>query len=148
MSTRQSVKFEDISKTLNISKDRYDYIVSYVYQMIKDYRGNVADIIKEIRLNLKGNERYLTMFMIGSTSSFTFLRSTDKRKSEFISEITNALKFDEEKALSVAKHMIEIIIEDIDNNVPTTDTIKKILNSDFVDIEKEYMLFSFGLAGV
>jgi len=148
MSTRQSVKFEDISIALNISKDRYDYIVSYVYQMIKDYRGNVADIIKEIRLNLKGNERYLTMFMIGNTSSFTFLRSTDKRKSDFISEITNTLKFDEERALSVAKHMIEIIIEDIDNNVPTIDTIKKIINSNFADIEKEYMLFSFGLAGV
>jgi hypothetical protein len=148
MSIRQQVTFEDISKALNISKERYEHIVSYVYQMIKDYRGNAADIVKEIRLNLKGNERYLTIYMIGNSSSFTFLRSTDKQKSEFISSITNALKFDQEGTVSVAQHMIQIILEDIDNNVPTIDTIKKIINGNFMDTEKEYMLFSFGLAGV
>lgn len=115
MSTRQQVTFEDISKALNISKDRYEYIVSYVRQMIKDYRGNATDIIKEVRLNLRGNERYLTMYMTGNSSSSIFLRSTDEQKSDFISSITNTLKFDQESKVSVVQHIVNKNVS-IDSN--------------------------------
>lgn len=80
MNTKSPATYTDISYGLNISKERYEFITSYVTQMIKDYQGNVADIIKEILLNLKGNELYFTMYMMGQSSSRVFSSSNDKAK--------------------------------------------------------------------
>lgn len=68
MSTEQQITYEDIAKALNIQGNRYEYITSYMIQMIQDYRGDIVDIIKEVPLNLKRNERYFAMFILGNSS--------------------------------------------------------------------------------
>ena len=57
MDKGSQVTYSDIAKELNIPRNRYDHIMSYVIQMITDYRANIADIIKEIPLNLKGERK-------------------------------------------------------------------------------------------
>lgn len=137
--------YADVSNTFNISRDRYEFISSYVQQMIIDYQGNVADIIKEILLNLKGNEIYFTIYMMGRSSSHIFSRSNDKAKENFITSIINALKLDQDRIGTISQFIEDTILKDIDEEVPRVDIIKKIINSNFSNTEKDYILFVFGL---
>lgn len=142
MNTKPLTTYVETSKELNISIKRYEHIISYVMQMIEDYRGNVADIVKEISLNLKGNERYFTMFVMGNSSSSMFSKANYKEKEEFITNIADALKISQEKAESIMYHIRDAVIKDTKKDV---DIIKKVINSDFKDNEKDYMLFMLGL---
>jgi hypothetical protein len=139
--------YENISKALDISRDRYEHIVRYVMRMLKDYQGDVIDIIKEIPLNLKGKERYFTMYMIGRSTYSAFSRMNDKQRAAFINSIMEILKIDQEKAESIIHHLSNEILENKKNNyVPTVvDMIKKIIDSDLTEKEKDYLLFSVGL---
>lgn len=136
-----------ILKALNIPDSRYEYIVSYVMQMIVDYQGNVVDILKEIPLNLKGNERYFTMFVIGNSSSPSFSTINDEEREEFITNTGEALKINKERIISTTDYVANVILEDIEkNHTPIVDIIKRIINSNFTDTEKDYIMFLFGLA--
>lgn len=139
--------YENISKALDISRDRYEYIVRYVMRMLKDYQGDVIDIIKEIPLNLKGKERYFTMYMMGHYTSSAFSRMNDKQRAAFINSIMEILKIDQEKAESIIHHLSNEMFENMKKNyVPTVvDMIKKIIDSDLTEKEKDYLLFSLGL---
>lgn len=136
-----------ILKALNISDDRYEHIVSYVTQMIIDYRGNVDDILKEIPLNLKGNEKYFTMFIIGNSSSPSFSIINDEEREKFITSTANSLKISEERTISLTDYVANTIIEDIEkNHTPIVDTIKIVINGNFTETEKDYIMFLLGLA--
>lgn len=90
-----SIKGETINsilKGLSISNDRYIYIISYIQRMIKDYKGNPVDIIKEIPLNLKGNERYFAIFYVGNSFIPIFSEMDSNEKTDFVVNIANALK--------------------------------------------------------
>lgn len=133
-----------IIKELNISKDRYVHIISYIQQLLKDYRENPVDIIREIPLNLKGNEKYFAIFVVGRFFSPLFYKMNDKEKAEFVIDIADALKFSDESIASITDYMI-IIKNEMLTNVPTIDIIKKIIDSKFTDIEKNYLIFIYGL---
>jgi len=112
--------------------------------VIRDYKENPIDIIREIPFNLKGNERYLTMFIIGRYFSPLFYKMDDKEKTDFIVNMANALKFSDERVAAIAEYMITIKNE-MRENVPIIDIIKMIINSKFIDVEKDYITFIFGL---
>jgi hypothetical protein len=147
MRTEQSTIYLDMSKALGISKDRYEYIMSYIAQMTRDYQGDVADIVKEIPLNLKKKERYFAMFIIGRYASSSFSSVNDERKGEFITDIIEALK--------ISQEMAGLITSDIQNRIPkntkeninvsTIDIMKKVIDDDLKDIEKCYVAFVLGL---
>ena len=137
-------RYAKIVKTLNIPEDRYEQILSYVMEMITDYHGNVMDIIKEIPLNLKGNERFFTMLMVGNYTSQSFSIKNDEERNEFITNTTNAMKLNKERATLSTDYITYIIIENI-GKVPTVDIIKNIVNSDFPDTEKDFILFILGI---
>jgi hypothetical protein len=147
MKTEYQTTFENTSKALNISRDRYEYIVRYVMRMLKDYQGDVIDIVKEIPLNLKGNERYFTMYMMGNSTSSAFSRMNDKQKAGFIKSIMEILKISQEKAESIIHHMAEETRENMKKNYFPTDIdiIKKIIDSEFTETEKDYLLFTLRL---
>jgi len=146
--TEPTATYEDISKALGISRDRYVHIVRYVMQMLKDYQGIIVDFVKEIPLNLKGKERHFAIHIIGHSSSPVFSRMNDKEKAGFIRIITEALKISQEKAESIIYNMTSETMEEIrKGNIPTViDTIKKVIDSSFTENEKDYLLFTFGLA--
>ena len=147
MEIGQSMTYLDMSKALSISRDRYEHIISYIARMTIDYRGDVIDIIKEIPLNLKGKERYFAMFLMGRSSSPPFSSVNDERKGEFVMNVINALK--------ISQEMARLITSDIQNKVPkdtkeyndalTIDIMKKIIDGDLKDVEKDYMSFILGL---
>ena len=147
MTIEQLTKHEDISKALNISRNRYEYILLYVTQMLKDYQGDIADIVKEIPLNLKGKERYFAMHIMGYYSSSAFSRMNDKDKAGFIKNIMDALRISQEKAESITHQMANDTLEEMKkDHIPTViETIKKVIDSDFSEIEKDYLLFTYGL---
>lgn len=143
---RKKAIHEKILKELNISEERYEHIVSYVMQMIYDYNGDVIDIIKEIPLNLKGNERYFTMFVIGNSSSPSFHTTNDKEKEKFIIDTAESLKISKERAILTSDYVANVILEDMEEkHISVVDSMKKIINSNFSDLEKDYMLFIYGL---
>lgn len=136
-----------ILKALNIPDSRYEHIVSYVTQMIIDYQGNVDDILKEIPLNLKGNEKYFTIFIIGNSSSPSFSTINDEEREKFITSIANSLKISEERTIFLTDYVANTIIEDIEKNrTPIIDIMKNIINGNFAEIEKDYIIFLLGLA--
>ncbi len=138
--------YQEISNALNISIDRYEFITSYMAEMIRDYQGEVADIIKEILLNLKRNEIYFTIYMLGRSSSNIFSKSNDKAKEIFITSIINALKLDKDKISQISQYIEDTILTDIDEDkISRIDIIKKIINSVFSNTEKYYIIFVFGL---
>lgn len=147
MNTKEEDIIESILKGLNITKDRYKHIIYYIQHVVGDYKENPVDIIKEIPLNLKGNERYLAMFIVGRFFSPLFYKMDDKEKTDFIVNIANALKFSDERVALVAEYMTTIKIE-TRKNVSTIDIIKNIINSKFIDTEKDYIVFIFGLVWV
>jgi hypothetical protein len=146
MKTEQ-VPYENISKSLDIPRDRYVHIVIYILRMLKDYRGDIVDVVKEIPLNLKGKERQFTMFVMGHSSSSVFSKMSDKQKANFMTDIMEVLKIGQEDAESVTNYMANETQENMKKNyVPTlVDIIKKIIDSNFTETEKEYLLFSLGL---
>lgn len=145
--TETQTTYEVISEALNISRNRYEHIVLYMMQMLKDYKGNVAEIVKEIPLNLKGKERYFAMHMMGHSSSSAFSIMKDKEKAAFIKSIMEALRISQEKATSITRHMANETMEEMKkDHIPTViETIKKVIDSDFSEIEKDYLLFTYGL---
>jgi hypothetical protein len=134
-----------ILKGLNISNERYIYIISYIQQMIKDYKGQPIDMIKEIPLNLKGNERYFSIFYIGNSFSSLFSEMDDKEKTDFVVNISKALKLSDERVSTTADYMSDTIKIQMKENIPTLEIIKGIINSTFTDVEKDYIIFVFGM---
>lgn len=141
------ITHEDISKALNISNDRYEYLTSYMIQMIKDYHGDITDIIKEVPLNLKGKERRFTIFILGHSSYPNFSEQGDEEKEKFITSIIDVLKLNHERAKSIADDIANTILKDTKEGeeIPTIDIIKKIIDGSLSDIEKDYALFILGM---
>ncbi len=139
--------YTEIIGALNISTDRYEYIKSYIASMISDYEGNIPDIIKEIPLNLKGNERFLAIFIVGHGSFRIFAAANLEQKKEFIERILEVTGLSPERGESIM-HMIEdMILKDIEKYEPLSNAeiIKKIASSDFTNAEKDYILFMLGM---
>ena len=146
MDTKLTVTYIELSEQLKIPIDRFQYITSYVSQMINDYQGNVADIIKEVILNLKGNERYIVMYMMGRSSSQIFSKSSEGRQEEFINSILGALKINEEIIDQITIYILENLVrEEEKHDIQTISIMRQIINSNFTDTEKDYILFTFGL---
>lgn len=149
MDIKLTSTYTELSIRLNIPMDRFQYIASYVAQMINDYQGNVADIIKEVILNLKGNERYLVMYMMGRSSSKIFSKASDQRQEEFVNSILGALKITEERIDPITTYILNNLIREEDKtDLPTIDIIRQIINSNFADNEKDYIMFTFGLIDI
>ncbi len=146
MSTETKVIInESILKGLNISRDRYKYIISYIKQMIKDYKGHPTDIIKEIALNLKEKERYFAMFTVGSYLSPLFYEMNDIEKENFVTYIISTLKFNEEKVALITEYMSDTVRRQMQEHVTITEVIKGIIKSKFTDTEKDYIIFILGM---
>jgi flagellar motor switch protein FliG len=147
MTIGQSITYLDISKALGIPRDRYEHITSYISRMTRDYQGNVVDIIKEIPLNLKGKERYFAMFLVGRYSSQLFSSVNNEQQGELIMEIIGTLK--------TSQDMAKLITDEIENKVlkntreyddtSIIDMMKKVIDRDLKDVEKDYMSFALGL---
>ena len=134
-----------ILKGLNISNDRYIYIISYIQRMIKDYKGQPIDIIKEVPLNLKGNERYFAIFYVGNSFTPLFSEMDSKEQTDFVLNIANALKLSDESVNITAEYISDTVKKQMEENVATVDIIKGIINSKFTDVEKDYLIFIFGM---
>ena len=147
MNMEQQITYQDIAKALNIQGNRYEYIISYTIQMIKDYRGNVTDIIKEVPLNLKKNERYFSMFVLGNSAYPDFSEQDAGEKERFITNIIGAMKLNKERAESISEDIENTIIRDTKEgeDIPSIDMIKKIIDGNFKDSEKDYALFILGM---
>ena len=134
-----------ILKGLNISNDRYIYIYSYIQRMIKDYKGQPIDIIKEIPLNLKGNERYFAIFYVGNSFNQLFSDIDNKERTDFVLDIANALKLNDESIKITAEYISDTVRIQMGENIATADIIKGIIHSNFTDKEKDYIIFIYGM---
>lgn len=135
----------NIAQGLNIPMDRQTHIISYIDQMIRDYRDSSIDITKEIYLNLKGNEIYFAMFIIGDHFSPIFYRMDDLERADFLTLFADVLGFSNERVGMMADYMKDKLKKEMKENVPVIDMMKGIIDSKFTDKEKGYMLFIFAL---
>jgi hypothetical protein len=139
--------YTDMSKIIDIPMDRYKYIMNYLARMARDYKGDLIDILKEIPLNLKGKERYFAMFIIGYSFSPSFSNLNEERKAKIVTDIMNTLKISQDMAMIIASDMYNRILKAKKENVhvSTIDTIKKVIDGDLKDAEKDYASLMLGL---
>lgn len=147
MRKEQSTVYLDMSNALGISRDRYEYIMSYIARMTRDYKGDVVDIVKEIPLNLNGKEKYFALFIIGRYSSSSFSSINDERKGKFITDIIDELKINQEMARLITSAVQNRIPKNAKENinVSTIDIMKKVIDGDLKDVEKSYVSYVLGL---
>lgn len=143
--TIKGATINSILKELNISNDRYIYIIYYIQRMIKDYNGQPVDIIKEIPLNLKGNERYFAVFFVGNSFNPLFSEMDSTEKADFVLNMANALKLSDKMVEATADYMSDTVRKQMKENISTIEIIKGIINSKFTDVEKDYLTFVFGM---
>lgn len=134
-----------IAQGLNIPLDRQTHIISYIDQMIRDYRGSTIDITKEIYLNLKGNEIYLAMFITGDRFSPLFNKMNDIERTDFLTLFADVLGFSDKTVGMMADYMKYKIKKEMEEKIPVIDMIKGIIDSKFTEKEKGYMLFTLAL---
>lgn len=147
MITIKTDTINSVLKGLNISNDRYRHILFYIERMIKDYKGCPTDIIKEIGLNLKGNERYFAIFFTGVTFSPTFLSMNTNNMTTFIVDMTTTLKFSNERVFILTEYISDKIRKQKKEHIPITDVIKEIMyNNEFTNVEKDYITFIAGMS--
>lgn len=115
-------------------------ILDYVNIIYNEYDVPI-DGIKEIPLNLKGNEKYFAIFYYGTVYSDLVFKMTDEQKMIFLSHLVEELKVSDE-ALEYLN--TDIIITGYGTKL-SIDDIMKIINNKFTEKEKYYMLFSYGL---
>ena len=132
-----------ILKGLDIPNDTH--IISYVQRMERENKGQPVDMIKEIALNLKGNERYLAIFYTGLSFSPILAEMNDIETYDFMSYLEKALKLDEKRRFEISDYMIGTIRAQLRHHIADIDIIKGIINSKFTDVEKDYLIFVFGM---
>jgi hypothetical protein len=69
----------------------------------------------------------------------------DKEKTDFVVNISKALKLSDERVSTTADYMSDTIKIQMKENIPTLEIIKGIINSTFTDVEKDYIMFVFGM---
>ena len=136
---------KNILERLKISEDRFNHIMLYIGQMIKDYKGSPIDVIKEIDLNLKGNERYIALYATGSYFHNKFIKMSDVNQSEFVDSITDGLKISGERADKIQEYMMKITEEYFNKNISQAQVFQEVVNSQFSNTEKDFIIFTFGL---
>lgn len=136
---------KELKMSLNITDEREKYIKSYIRRMIKDYKGHPIHIIKEIPLNLKGDERYFAMFLTGNYFAPLFNKMNEIERTEFMVIIADALKFDNESIQMMSEYMTDTVRIQIRENIPTSKMIKDVIDSKFNDKEKDYIIFTLGI---
>lgn len=137
-----------ILKELNISNERYIFIISYIQLMTRDYKGQPVDIIREISLNLKGNERYFTIFYVGNSFYPLFSEMDDKEKTDFIVNMARDLKISNERVITITDYMQDAVRKQMEENISAVEIIKGMIDSKLTDVEKDYIIFVFGMASV
>lgn len=134
-----------VAKGLNISTDREIHIIFYVDQMIKDYRGSPIDIIKEININLRGDEKYFAVFVTGYRFNPIFSMMKDIERTDLLTIMADVLAFSDKDLNLMSDYIKNTVKKDMEKKVPIIDIIKGIINSKFTDKEKGYLIFVFTL---
>ena len=115
-------------------------IADYVNIIYNEYEVPI-DGIKEIPLNLKGNEKYFAVFYYGTIHSDIFFKMTDEQKTICLSHLVEELKVSND----TLDYLVTNIITTGYETKFSIDDIIKIINNKFTEKEKYYMLFSYGL---
>jgi hypothetical protein len=131
----------NVANDLNIPKNKQQHIVSYFSRLIKDYKGNPVDMIKEISFNLKGIEKYYAFFLTGISFAPVFYRMNDVEKTDFLMFFSDSLGFNED-SLKILLGYMKNISRDIKE---TSISIKDIIDSKFEENEKIYLIFTVGM---
>lgn len=125
---------------LGIDSSTEQKIINYINTIYREYKVPI-DGIKEIPLNLKGNQKYFAIFYYGTLYSNVFFKMTDEEKRIFLSYIVEELKVSSD----IIDYTIQHVIPVKDEKIFLTDIINSIIDNKFTEKDKYYMLFSYGL---
>ena len=126
-----------IQNSLNISESRREHIINYI-KMSSKGPEDVCDILKEIPLNFKGNEKYFAVYIV----SLFVIHHSDRFKKEkqdiFLNDIwqsaAKCFGFDLDNLLDILSDLLK------------KDTLIEVINKPFKENEKIVLLFLFYLS--
>lgn len=135
--TRENTLSLGIQDSLNISESRREHIISYV-KMISKGPEDVCNVLKEIPLNFKGNEKYFAIYIV----TLFIIHHSDNLKKEkqdiFLDDIwhstTKCFGLDLDNLLDILSGLLK------------KDTLIEVINGPFTENEKIILLFLFYLS--
>lgn len=142
---KHKVDLAAIGESLKISVNRQMQIIANIGRMIKDYRNNPLNIYKEISLNLRGNDKYFAMFIIGNYFSEAFSTMDHEEQKILLADIMDSQKFSDDTASEIGDYLKNFINKALKEEKRTIDIIKMVIDSNFGDKERSYIIFLFGL---
>ncbi len=127
----------------HIDITRVREIIIYIKKLMKDYNGSAADVLRDIYHNIIGHEKYLVVYILGK--NFTE-KIVIEEQVKLVSDILQKLDISDEKFKSTT-HFLDNIFEAeiIDRHVYPPHSIMKIMESEFEENEKVFMVFIYGL---
>lgn len=135
---------EIVTEGFDLSFKKTRPIFNYINQLLKDYPNDPSGALKEIPLNLKGNERYLADFILGNYYSPMFKELKEDEMVEFLATIADEIDLGTDRIDAVLGYIIEDIITKMKGQ-HITKVIKTIISTNFSEKEKDYLLFAFGM---
>lgn len=127
-----------IQNSLNISESRREHIINYI-KMSSKGPEDVCDILKEIPLNFKGNEKYFAVYIV----SLFVIHHSDRFKKEKQDIFLDNIWHSTAKCFGFdLDHLLEILSDLLKKK----DTLIEVINRPFTENEKIVLLFLFYLS--
>lgn len=135
---KENILSHGIQNTLTISDSRKDYIIDYI-RMASKGPEDVCNMLKEIPLNFKGNERYFSIYIL----SLFVAHYSDQFKKEKQNNFLDDMWHDAAKCFDLDLDKLLNILSEL---LKKGDTLPDIINGPFKENEKMVLLFLFYLS--
>lgn len=130
-----------IQERMNVSNHRAQYIVDYI-KMVSKGPENFCDVLKEIPLNFKGNEKFFAVYVV----TLFIIHHSDKFKKEKQEIFLNDIWEKAAKCLGLNMGKYLDILSIFIKKDAKKDVLSEIINGQFEENEKIFLLFLFNIS--
>jgi hypothetical protein len=126
-----------------IELPRTSEIVTYLKRLMKDHKESAADVLRDIYHDMIGHEKYFAAYILGKNFKAHFSKiETEKEFAIFIDPISQ--KLDVSNLLLMTEYVNNMTKQE-DLAVSPAYGIKKIIDSDFEENDKVFLVFLYAI---
>lgn len=129
--------------TLNIAPYGVRQILAYLKVSMKQYNKNIVDILKDILLELKEYEKHFALFVLGKNFKYSYEKMSEDDQRKYLIDVAKVLDITDDKITSLLSYLMNLIEKETISG--PSNTIKRIVVSNFKDNEIDYLVLLRGL---
>lgn len=120
------------------------YLTEYLRKLMKDYKS-YTDVLRKIQIDIKGYQKYFVVYILAKNFKHIYSKMTEEEQSKFMVDLFDKLSLPTERAVDYIEFIGNISKEEVDQGLFPPWSLKKIIESDFDDNEKDLLTFIYGL---